>query len=118
MTQLMEAVHIDGDAVISFRGSGSARFRIQHMRDDHGEPNALGWCDCSAMRDASIDQQAAIHKDGSVAVLVDHIDGDRDVRYRRCKASWLRVLPIDDDDEAAREQCERYEIAIAPAPRT
>jgi len=54
----------------------------------------------------------------SAAVPVDHIDGDRDVRYRRFKASWLRVLPIDDDDEAAREQFKRYEIAIAPAPRT
>jgi ATP-dependent Clp protease adapter protein ClpS len=42
MTQLMEAVHIDGDAVISFRGSGSARFRIQQTRDDHGELDALG----------------------------------------------------------------------------
>jgi hypothetical protein len=47
MTQLMEAVHIDGDAVISFRGDGPARFRIQHTRDDHGEPDALG---CAIVR--------------------------------------------------------------------
>ena len=106
------------DAVISFRGNGSARFRIQHTRDDHGEPDALSWCDCSAMSYASIEPQAAINKDGGVALLIDQINGDRDIHYRRFKADWLRVLPIDDEDEAACEQCERYTLAIAPAPRT
>jgi hypothetical protein len=67
------------------------------------------------LSDASIDPQAAIAKDGSVAELVDYVD--RDVRYRSFKADWLRVLPGDDEDEEAREQCERYTIAIAPATR-
>jgi hypothetical protein len=38
MTELREPVHIDGDAVISFRGNGSACFRIQHARDLDGQP--------------------------------------------------------------------------------
>jgi hypothetical protein len=88
------------------------------QRDLDGQPDALGWCDCSAMSDASIDPQAAIAKDGSVAELVDYVDRDLDVRYRWFKADWLRVLPGDDEDEEAREQCERYTIAIAPATRT
>jgi hypothetical protein len=115
MTELREAVHIDGDGVISFRGCGSARFRIQHTRDDHGQPDELSWCDCSAMSDASIEPQAAINKDGGVALLVDAIDGDRDIRYRRFKGDWLRVLPSDDEDEDACKRCEAYAIAIRPA---
>jgi hypothetical protein len=115
MTELGEAVHIDGDAVISFRGNGSARFRIQHTRDDHGQPDEFGWCDCSAMSDASVDPPAAIEKDGSVAVLVDTIDHDLNVRYRRFKADWLRVLPLDNEDEAACARCKDYTIAIRPA---
>jgi len=49
-------------------------------------------------------------------VLVDQIDGDADVRYRRHTADWLRVLPLDDDDEAACAVCESYLITITPAP--
>ena len=65
------------------------------------------------MSDASIDPQAAINKDGSVAVLIDHINGDRDIRYRKFKADWLRVLPMEHEDACGR--CQWYTIAIAPA---
>jgi len=50
-----------------------------------------------------------------VPVLVDHVDDDLDIRYRRYKADWLRVLPIGDEDDSARERCARYGLAIVPA---
>jgi hypothetical protein len=71
-----DAVKIDSDAVISFRGHGPARFRIQHARDLNGQLDELSWCDCSAMSNADIEPKAAINKDGSVAVLVDYFDRD------------------------------------------
>jgi hypothetical protein len=51
-------------------------------------------------------------------VLVDFVEGDLDVLYRRYPADWLRVLPLDDalgelDDENL-EACMRYQIAIEP----
>jgi hypothetical protein len=70
------------------------------------------------MSNADIEPKDAVGKDGSVAVLVDHVDHDVDVRYRRFKADWLRVLPIDDEDEEACGRCKGYAIEITPAPRT
>ncbi|WP_027581478.1 hypothetical protein [Bradyrhizobium sp. Ai1a-2] len=112
---LGEAVRIEGDALITFRGSGPARFRIQHTRDLDGAPDALTWCDVSMISNADMEPRDAIGKDSLVPLLVDHIDGDHDIRYRRYRADWLRVLPLD-DDEAAIEACARYAITIAPVP--
>lgn len=109
-----EALRIDGDVVISFRGAGPARFRVQHTRDADGAPDDLAWCDCSMMSNADIEPKDAV-EDGMVAVLVDAIDGDRDIRYRRFKADWLRVLAHDDEDETEREACARYAVTILPA---
>jgi hypothetical protein len=51
-------------------------------------------------------------------ILVDVIDGDRDVFYRRYSADWLRVLPLDDAigeiDEDNLDACMQYQIAIEP----
>ncbi|WP_027584027.1 hypothetical protein [Bradyrhizobium sp. Ai1a-2] len=115
---LGEAVRIEGDALISFRGSGPAQFRIQHTRDDGGQPDDLTWCDVSQICNGDIaDPRTAVGKDSMVPLLVDTIDGDRDIRYRRYKADWLRVLPLDDDDEEMRERCARYAIVIGPPSR-
>ena len=113
---LGEAVRIEGNVTISFRGCGRARFRIQHTRDLDGEPDAVTWCDVSQICNADVaDPMTAVGSDSMVPLLVDTIDSDHDVRYRRYKADWLRVLPLD-DDEAAIEACARYAITIAPAP--
>ncbi|WP_454617537.1 hypothetical protein [Bradyrhizobium cenepequi] len=108
---LGEPVRIAGDILISFRGTGPARFRIQHTRDEGGEPDALAWCDVSMISNADIDNpRDAVGKDGMVPLLIDLIEGDRDVRYRRYKADWLRVLPGDDDDDEMRKACACYTI--------
>jgi hypothetical protein len=116
MTALGEAVKIAGDAVvISFRGQFPARFRLQHTRDLDGEPDDLGWCDVSLMSDADItDPHEAVGQDSLVPVLLDRVDGDREVRYRRFKADWLRVLAGDDDEDMC-ERCAQYTISIRTA---
>jgi hypothetical protein len=112
---LGEPARIAGDVTISFRGTGRARFRIQHTRDDGGEPDPLGWCDVSQICNADIaDPMTAVGRDSMVPLLVDTIDGDRDIRYRRYKADWLRVLPGDEEDEAMVGACARYAITIMP----
>jgi len=54
----------------------------------------------------------------SGGVLVDLVDGDCEVIYRRHSASWLRLLPLDDAvgelDSENLEACMKYEIAIEP----
>jgi hypothetical protein len=53
-------------------------------------------------------------------VLVDFVDGDLDVLYRRHTADWLRVVPLDgaighlEDDPENLDACAKYEIAIEP----
>jgi hypothetical protein len=60
-----------------------------------------------------------LHTDSVIAgVLVDVVDGDTDVLYRRHSADWLRVVPLDtadgeiDDDDL--DACLRYEVTIEP----
>jgi hypothetical protein len=123
---------ISGDARISFRGSGCARFRLQHTGTRDGEPEALAWCEVSAMSNAALaDPRDAIETlDSGVivgrvfaghvigGVLVDVVDGDTDVIYRRHSADFLRITPLDtadgeiDDDNL--DACARYEITIEP----
>jgi hypothetical protein len=51
-------------------------------------------------------------------VLLDVVDGDLDVLYRRHTADWLRVVPLDtadgeiDDDNL--DACMAYAISVAP----
>ena len=112
---LGEPARIAGNVTISFRGTGRARFRLQHTRDEGGHPDALAWCDVSQICNADVvDPMTAVGADSMVPLLVDQVDGDHDIRYRRYKADWLRVLPLDDDDEAARDACARYTVAISP----
>lgn len=72
---------------------------MQHTRDLDGEPDALGWCDVSTMSKRPDRPHDAVGKDNSVPVLVDHVEGDLDIGYRRHTADWLRGLPIDDEVE-------------------
>jgi hypothetical protein len=51
-------------------------------------------------------------------VLVDLVDGDLDVLYRRHSADFIRIVPLDDHtgeyDAENLEACMRYKIAIEP----
>jgi hypothetical protein len=113
---LGQPIRISGEMLtISFRGQGPVRFRVQHAGDEHGEPDELSWCDVSMISNANIDPEAAIGRDHNVSVLVDQINGDRDIHYRRHRASWMRILANEDQDEEARNRCRHYKIAIKPA---
>jgi hypothetical protein len=45
---------------------------------------------------------------------VDVVNGDFEVLYRRQNADWLRVVPLDEDDEDNIERCAGYEITVEP----
>jgi len=109
-------VKLHGDVVVSFRGHGDARFRVQHTRDHHGKPDEFGWCDVSAIYNGAIDREAAIDRQEHVVrgLFVDWINGDKDVAYRHYSAAWLRVIPFD-DDTATLKQCARYAVRMRPA---
>jgi hypothetical protein len=53
-------------------------------------------------------------------VLVDFVDGDLEVLYRRHSADWLRVVPLDaadgeiESDPENFSACLKYEIRIEP----
>jgi hypothetical protein len=53
-------------------------------------------------------------------VLVDVVDGDFEVLYRRQNADWLRVVPLDGDpdevvyDPVNRLACMAYAITVEP----
>jgi hypothetical protein len=54
------------------------------------------------------------HHSWCASVLVDVVDGDIEVLYRRQNADWLRVVPLDEDDEDNIERCAGYEIKAEP----
>lgn len=114
--RLGEARRLSGDVVISFCGTGEARFRVQHTRDRFGKPDELGWCDVSALSDSRLNQFAAYDKGEHLVrgLFVDVIKGDREAIYRHYKAAWLRVIPAE-DDAATRKQCAAYAISLRPA---
>jgi hypothetical protein len=114
--ELDKPLRIDGDVLIRFCGEGRARFRLQHAADRDGAPDDLGWCDISAVSDRRVMPEAAIDRENGVrAVLLDQVDGEATVAYRRFAADWLRVVPHYDDEEA-REQCSKYRISMEPVP--
>lgn len=100
---------VDGKITrIAFAGEGEARFRLQHTRDLDGTPDSLSWCDVSAMSNGRVDPLTMVDglnvKDprrtlGSVrgGTLVDRVNGELEVLYRRHIADWLRVIPYDDN---------------------
>jgi hypothetical protein len=53
-------------------------------------------------------------------VLVDVVNGDREVLYRRHSADWFRIVPLDaadgeiESDPENFTACLKYEIAIEP----
>jgi hypothetical protein len=47
-------------------------------------------------------------------VLVDFVNGDREVLYRRHSADWVRIVPLDEDDVNKIERCTAYEISAGP----
>jgi hypothetical protein len=113
---LGKPIRITGDVRVAFRGSGRARFRLQHTADRDGEPDELSWCDVSNLSNRDLaDPADAIDANGFVSgFLVDVVDGDLDVLYRRHAANWLRAVPLDEDDAANTEACTRYAIAVEP----
>ena len=114
---LGEAQRITGDARISFRGAGPARFRLEHARDCNGEPDSLSWCEVSQASNGAVarpTEEGLAH--GRVllnGVLVDVIDGDTEVLYRRHNAGWLRVVAHDQDDEEEVKRCGAYTLTLS-----
>lgn len=51
-------------------------------------------------------------------VLVDWVDGDTDVTYRRYRADWLRVVPFDEFDAELVERCRKFAFKVVPEPTT
>jgi len=113
--RLGEAQRITGDARIAFRGAGPARFRLEHARDRNGEPDSLSWCEVSqASNGAAAPPTAEGLGHGRIlnGVLVDVVDGNTDVFYRRHNAGWLRVVPHDPDDAEETERCAAYSVTV------
>lgn len=113
---------IDSDVVIQFRGEGVARFRVQHARDAGGMPDDLSWCDVTSISNRNVEPERMIVVDDRTmrgatvrGWLVGEVNGDFDAVYRRHNAGWLRVLPLDDDDEKEWTKCQAYTISIQKA---
>jgi hypothetical protein len=76
------------------------------------------------MSDARLaDPRDALDRDGVTVlggVLVDVVDGDLDVFYRRHTADYLRVVPLEaatgeiEDDPENFSACLQYEISFTP----
>jgi hypothetical protein len=113
---------INSNVRVSFRGAGRARFRLQHTGTRDGKPDPLGWCEVSAVSNGALACPAdaidirTLEVPGGV--LVDVVDGDVDVLYRRHSADWLRVIPLDDAtgelDADNLDACLGYAISIEP----
>jgi hypothetical protein len=99
---------------ISFTGEGRARFRLQHTRDRNGEPDDLAWADVTLVSDATRTPKAAINGGDSTVsgVLVDWVEGEQKVFYRRYRAEWIRVVPHDEEDEEALKQCAAFSVTM------
>jgi hypothetical protein len=105
-------------ARIIFRGQGLARFRLQHTRDVNGKPDDLCWCEVSNLSNGRADPEKLVDKvNGTVrgGLLVDQIEGDVDVVYRRHIADWLRIVPLEEPDEKSEQQCIPYVVTVEAA---
>ena len=104
---------------IVFRGAGKARFRLQHARDWHNAPDDLSWCEVSQVNNGALRDPVAVidaYKIVAGGVLVDMVEGDTTVIYRRHNAGWLRVVPFVGaaNEENWSEQCAAYSITMEP----
>jgi hypothetical protein len=108
-----QPVHITGDMRVRFAGAGRARFRLQHAADRNGAPDDLSWTDVTLV--SGLNPERAFNvKDLSVrGFLVEWIEDQAEIFYRRHTASWLRVVPFDDDKEAVR-QCKSFRVSMVP----
>jgi hypothetical protein len=93
--------------------------QLQHTGSRDGQPDDFMWCEVSNLSNAALASPTdALDSDGVTVlggVLVDVVDGDIDFLYRRHSADWLRVIPLDvEDDEVNTDACARYEIRIEP----
>lgn len=97
---------------IRFSGQGRARFRLQHTADRHGQPDDLLWADVTSVCDARQRPRDALNTgDHTIGgVLVDWIEGEAIVFYRRFRAKWLRVVPHDEGDDEALALCRAYTV--------
>lgn len=86
---------------IVFSGTGEARFVLQHTRDLDGVPDEVSWVDVSAWSNGRIDPKVFEGRTGVISVrggtLVDRVNGEVEVLYRRHIADWLRVVPLEQD---------------------
>lgn len=109
---------VTGKAVrITFRGEGAARFRLQHTRDLDGVPDDLSWCEVSNLSNGRVDPVDLVDKvAGTVrgGFLVDRVEGNTEVIYRRHIADWLRVLPFEAQETASEHDCTPYVVSVEP----
>jgi len=104
-----------GTARIVFRGEGAARFRLQHTRDLDGVPDDLSWCDVSNLSNGRVDPTNLYDRvNGTVrgGFLVDHVEGDAEVIYRRHIADWIRVLPFEAQEDPTERECVPYVVSM------
>lgn len=99
---------------IIFSGEGRARFRLQHTADRHGQPDDLLWADVTSVCDARQRPRDSLNSgDHTIAgVLVDWVEGEATVFYRRFRAKWLRVVPHDEGDNEALALCRAYTVNL------
>lgn len=102
----------EAGAVVRFRGRGKARFRMQHTGDWQGRPDVLGWVDVSPF---SLPGAAEPTAGAVTGVVVDTVEGDLDIGYRRHRARWLRVVPLDHRDKAAIVACRSFTVSLEDA---
>lgn len=106
----------EAGGVVRFRGSGRARFRVQHTGDAGGRPDRLGWVDVSALSDATRGEDLRMPAGSVVGLFADTVTGDLDLPYRRHGASWLRVVPLDHRDKPGIVACRDFIATLEPPP--
>lgn len=102
-------------ARIVFRGEGVARFRLQHTRDLHGVPDDLCWCEVSNLSNGRVDPEKLVDAVANTVrggFLIDRVEGEAEVIYRRHIADWLRVVPFEEVDEASEQDCDGYIVSM------
>ena len=117
---------LDGEITrIAFRGEGKARFRLQHTGDVDGVPSEF-WVEVSGMSDGHVDPLSELdgYRPGMTTLprryiggvrrpaLVDQVNGNEDVLYRRTLAHWIRVIPLEGEDRECCHPCAGYRVTM------
>jgi len=105
---------------IVFCGEGEARFVLQHTRDLDGVPDEISWVDVSPLSNGRTDPKAMLDGRGGVrgGALVDRVNGQLEVLYRRHIADWLRVVPWEGkqtNGNACCHPCGAYRVTMEKA---